>query len=40
MSFLACSYEPQSIGLLLDDTLESGLLAKPLWFQEWGQIAK
>jgi len=40
MTFLACSYEPPSIGLMLNDTLERGLLAKPLWFQERGQITK
>ncbi len=40
MTFLACSYEPPSIGLVLNDTLEGGLLAKPLRFQERGQISK
>jgi vacuolar protein sorting-associated protein 13A/C len=40
MTFLACSYEPPSIGLVLNDTLEGGLLAKPLRFQEQGQISK
>ncbi len=38
--FLACSYEPPSIGLVLNDTLQGGLLAKPLKFQERGQITK
>jgi vacuolar protein sorting-associated protein 13A/C len=40
MIFLACSFELLSIGLLLNDTLEVGLLAKPLRFQEQGQITK
>jgi hypothetical protein len=37
---LACSYEPPSIGLVLNDTLEGGLLVKLIQFQERGQISK
>jgi hypothetical protein len=40
MTFLASSYEPPSIGLVWNDTLEGGLLAKPIQFQEQGQISK
>jgi hypothetical protein len=38
VTFLACSYELPSIELVLNQTLKWGLLDKPLWFQERGQI--